>query len=371
MSETRRFQGVEPLWSAYIHAKAAAQGLPLSGNVELTARCNFNCKMCYVHDSSAEGELTAEEWLEIGRTARDAGMVFLLLTGGEPLIRADFRYLFTELKKLGLLISINTNGSLLNDEWVEFFRKNPPLRLNISLYGGSDDTYRKLCGHAQYQAVTNNIRALHEAGIQIRLNASITPENAADIPAIYAFAHEIDIPIKGTTYMFPPARINGQQYGEAPHRFLPEEAARYALLCREQYMTPEELAVNRPDSSEAPDEDCTDGQGEKMRCRAGKTAFWITWDGRMLPCGMFPGDGYSLKTKRFADCWQETRRDVEHIILPSVCKSCALRDQCPACAAACLCESGDAAACPSYICTMTKTLNRITAEKYPKKEDES
>ncbi|MFR6424454.1 MAG: hypothetical protein ACLUNO_01785 [Oscillospiraceae bacterium] len=53
-------------------------------------------------------------------------MLFLLLTGGEPLIRADFRYLLTELKKMGLMVSINSNASLIDDDWLDFFRHEPP-----------------------------------------------------------------------------------------------------------------------------------------------------------------------------------------------------------------------------------------------------
>ena len=85
----------EPYLSTYLHTKGRKLGLPIAGNFELTARCNFNCPMCYVHMTqeqvdAAGRELTAREWLGIARAARDRGMVFALLTGGEPLIRRDF-----------------------------------------------------------------------------------------------------------------------------------------------------------------------------------------------------------------------------------------------------------------------------------------
>ena len=368
MSEmTKTPQEIEPLWSAYIHAKAAAKGIPLSGNFELTPRCNFHCKMCYIHQQEdISRELSAAEWLKIGHTAVEAGMVFLLLTGGEPLIRKDFREIYTGLKKMGLLISINTNGALLDDDWIEFFRNDPPLRFNISLYGGCESTYRALCGREGYERVTRNIRALREAGMQVKLNASITPDNAPDIPAIYEFGKNAGIPVKGTTYMCPPSRINGGLFGESPHRFSAEDAAYHALRCREQYLSPEALA-NGADTP-ANIDDCSDGQGEKMRCRAGKTSFWITWDGRMLPCGMFPIEGYSLSTLSFDEAWKQVRHDTAAITLPAACSSCSYKDQCPACAAACLCETGNTNAKPEYVCSMTKTLARLTAEKYPKKE---
>ena len=361
---------IEPLWSSYMHAKASARGIPLSGNFELTPRCNFNCRMCYVHQNiRAEDEWTAEQWLELGRTARDAGMVFLLLTGGEPLIRKDFQKIYSGLKRLGLLISINTNASLINRDWVEFFKKDPPLRMNISLYGASNETYRELCGHGSFDTVAENIRLLREAGIQVRLNASITPVNAKDIPAIYGFGERNGLVVKGTAYMFPPARINGGAFGEALHRFSAEEAAAKTLLCREQYMTHEQLESMAPSTLIDPVEDCTDGQGEKMQCRAGRTNFWVTWDGRMLPCGMFPTEGYDLRLMSFGEAWEATRHDTEGLTLPPACKICELRKQCPVCAAACLAETGHSHVRPAYVCEMTHELARLTRQKYPIKEN--
>ena len=371
MNETnRRPREIEPLWNRYIHAKAAARGIPLSGNFELTPRCNFNCRMCYIHrNARAEDEWTAQEWLELGRKACDAGMVFLLLTGGEPLIRKDFREIYSGLKGLGLLISINTNASLINRDWVEFFKKDPPLRMNISLYGVSNETYRELCGQGSFDTVAANIRMLQEAGIQVRLNASVTPINAKDVPEIYRFARENDLVVKGTAYMFPPSRINGGAYGEAACRFTAEEAAVHTLLCREQYMDPEQIRDMVPTGPHDPTEDCTDGQGERMNCRAGKTNFWVTWDGRMLPCGMFPTEGYDLKRMSFAEAWEATRRDTAAILLPAACRECSLRAQCPLCAAACLSETGRTDIRPEYICRMTHELAEAIRKKYPLKED--
>ena len=174
------FNSVEPRLSTYLHAKACRNGTPLAGNFELTARCNFDCKMCYVHLSAQEQqrrgrELTADEWLTIAEAARRQGMLFLLLTGGEPLLRSDFRYLLTELKKMGLLVSVNSNGSLIDKDWLDFFRYEPPFRFNITLYGGGNETYERLCGHPAFDRVTGNIRALKELGVDVKMNVSLTP----------------------------------------------------------------------------------------------------------------------------------------------------------------------------------------------------
>ena len=352
----------EPLWNTYIHAKGKALGIPVAGNFELTTRCNLNCKMCYVHNCGLTEELSAKEWIEIGNAAVKSGMIFLLLTGGEPLVRKDFKEIYLALKKMGLLISINTNATLIDDEMFEFLIENPPLRMNISLYGTSNETYLRLCGRPVYDIVVKNITRLHEAGISIRLNASITPYNACDIEELYQFADKLNIPIKATTYMFPDVRVNGCKYGEAMHRFKPEDAAKYMVLCKEQYLNEEQLSEFAK-IGHFEDEDCY-SEGEGMRCRAGSTSFWMTWDGRMLPCGMFATEGYSVKAYGFKEAWNAVRNETKSILLPAECRGCALKGMCPSCAAACMAETGKTDIKPEYICKMTKGVQELAEQKY-------
>ena len=364
----KSFRQVEPRWSTFIHAKGAEKGLPIAGNFELTTRCNFRCRMCYIHDQQ-NPDMSAAEWIGIGRSAAEKGMVFLLLTGGEPFLRPDFPEIYEALYKLGLLISINTNGSLIDDRMFAFLVKHPPARMNISLYGCSEDTYTRLCGVPAYEKVKNNIIRLKEAGISVKLNASITPYNAADIEGIYAFADTIQVPVQGTTYMYPPVRVNGCQYGCAPARFTAEEAAKYMLKCREQYLTPEQLSSSLMTVQDE-DSDCSGmEEGENMRCRAGKTAFWVTWDGRILPCGMFPDAGYRIADMGFDAAWEAVRSYTNTIRLPKECRGCSLKKQCCACAASVIAETGSASIRPEYICRMTETMVQLITEKYGKAEE--
>ena len=166
----------EPYISTYLHSKGRRLGLPIAGNFELTARCNFNCPMCYVHmtpeqvRSSGKEELTARQWLEIAAAAKERGMVFALLTGGEPLVRKDFFEIYDGMREMGLLISINSNGSMLRGAILERFLEAPPFRFNISLYGGNNETYRNMCGIPAYDQVKENIRKLRQAGVDVSLN---------------------------------------------------------------------------------------------------------------------------------------------------------------------------------------------------------
>lgn len=70
--------------------KACVANIPMSGTFELTPMCNFSCKMCYVRKTPEEVNahprkmMTLEEWLRLAEEAREAGLLYLLLTGGEP-----------------------------------------------------------------------------------------------------------------------------------------------------------------------------------------------------------------------------------------------------------------------------------------------
>ena len=234
----------EPYISTYLHSKGRKLGIPIAGNFELTARCNFNCPMCYVHlqqdDIDARGrELTAQQWIDLGRQAKDAGMMFLLLTGGEPFVRKDFFEIYDALKQMGLMISINSNGSMLKGEVLRRLLENPPHRINISLYGGSNETYKGMCGLNAFDTVVENIRALRQAGVEVRLNVSITPYNCKDIQRIYEISQELGVHVKASSYMYPAIRVHSD-YG-CNDRLSPDDAAKYAVewdsmrLSREEF----------------------------------------------------------------------------------------------------------------------------------------
>ena len=121
---------VEPRLTEYFHNKAVLAGIPISGTFELTPCCNMACRMCYVRLTEKQQEAiaplrTAREWIDLGRRARDQGMLYLLLTGGEPFLRPDFREILSGLHKLGLIISINSNGTMIDEETVAWLKETP------------------------------------------------------------------------------------------------------------------------------------------------------------------------------------------------------------------------------------------------------
>ena len=135
----------------YLYSKAARQRIPLGGTFELSPVCNFSCHMCYVRKTKAElarlgkREITADEWIRMGKECRDAGMLYLLLTGGEPFLYPEFRRLYEALHEMGLLLILNTNGTLIDEETVGWLKDRAPSRVNVTLYGASRETYGRVC----------------------------------------------------------------------------------------------------------------------------------------------------------------------------------------------------------------------------------
>ena len=339
----------EPRMVKYLHDKGLREGIPVSGTFELTQRCNFNCEMCYVHDCTQKADpLSARDWLNLAQQARDAGTVFLLLTGGEPLLHPEFEEIYVSLVKMGFIVSINTNGSLL-EKYTELFKELPPSRINVSLYGSSSATYSRICGNEAFDKVLSAIKQMKAQGISMRINTLFTPQNIGDYKEIADISKELGIPLKPATYSYPPVRLGKECQSQ---RFTPEEAAECISLI-DEYRFEREFYLNRARRIVAlpkgPDHN-------KVRCRAGRASYWITADGVMRPCGMMPEpDSYPL-TEGFQRAWESIRTATELIRLPEECISCKYNGICNVCAAMCKAENGDFTKLPQYVCRMTKQL---------------
>ena len=349
----------------HLFAKGAEKGTPVSGTFELTPRCTLDCKMCYIHRSpnsceAIEREKPTEWWLGLARQARDEGMLLLLITGGEPLLRPDFEDIYLECRKMGLLVSVNTNATLIDDQKVRFFAENPPQRLNITLYGTSEETYANLCGHASaFKKVIYAIKALKEAGVNIKLNYSINPYNKDDMLKAHDLAKALGVPIQPVSYMFPPLRASCE--GEAV-RLSAEDAAMAQFDWQMHHFGEADFKkyLHHIKLGEAPEEFgeiCVDKTGEKINCRAGSTVFWVTWDGKMTPCGMMVTP--SADVTDFNSAWQYIRAERSGVILPAKCTDCSLRKFCDVCAAVTFAETGKFDGVPDYVCQKAMAYVRM------------
>ena len=359
-------------WIEYMFWKSGNSGIPLSGTFELTSRCNLDCKMCYIHkranDKAAMSkELSTQQWLSYAKEAKEQGMLLLLLTGGEPLLRKDFKEIYTECRKMGLLISLNTNGTLIDEEMVEFFKQDPPLRVNLTLYGASSETYEALCGDpTAYERAHKAVLMLKEAGIRVKINYSATPQNIHDIPKIYEFVKDHELMMQLATYMFPPVRAC--EHGNCSAERLTAVQSAEVLWNYDRLRFTEEALKQRVSdllagkSVDDPDKECQELPTERIRCRAGSTTFWVTYAGEMRPCGMMQVPTVDMLKCGFKKAWELIRQERENIMIPAKCTACQWKNACEFCPATCYAENGTYEESPEYICEKTKSYLKMGDE---------
>ncbi len=346
---------------AMLVQKAEIMRTPIGGTMELLPLCNMNCKMCFIRQNSEEMKkqgrmLSCDEWLRIAGEAKKAGVLFLLLTGGEPLIYPEFKRLYTELTNMGFVITINTNGTLIDEEWADFFAQRPCRRLNITLYGNSDETYDRLCqnpkGHTQ---VTRAMELLKERDIPYRLNYTITPENVGQLEYACTFAKEFGVTLEAAAYLFPPIRRENENF----IRLSPREAACAKLNKIKYCFGEDQLRADANFILMKMKNSAVSNPNHMLTCRAGRNGFWLDWRGNMLPCGMFLQPKISLLEYSFDECWKYIVEETAKLRMYEGCANCDKRYGCVVCGAGCLTEAGDMTKRPDYICEMTEEYYKL------------
>ncbi len=353
-------------------------GIPVSGFFELTSRCNFQCKMCYLcgkpgEKTFLENELTAEQWISLGREARDAGLLFLTLTGGEIFIRKDFWEIYDALSEMGLNLVLFTNGSLITSEIAERLGKRPPSKVSITIYGANPVTYEKVTGHPEgYEKTIKAIKLLIAEGIKVELKTTVTKYNSDEFEELAKFTRDIGITIGVVNYISP--RREGNFTNPIDIRLTSEELVMYekrildynAELNKEKTKT-EEISLVLEEDPMLMDNDCEIKKlkEEKVtaspafRCTAGSCAFWLTWDGKLCPCGLL-GEPYSEPVKHgFKKSWQDLQVLCSKIPACEECVDCSYKAVCMTCPARLKAETGSFIIPAQYLCELAKGRKRI------------
>lgn len=349
--------------------QAVQNGIPVNGSMELLPLCNMDCEMCYVRlnkdEMEQQGRLhTADEWLYLAKEMKEAGTLFLLLTGGEPLLYPDFRTLYKALRSLGMILTVNTNGTLLDESWADFFAEQKPRRINLTLYGTDDDTYEKLCHYKNgYQKAARAIRLLKERNIDVKVGCSVVSKNKQTVQKIFSIGKELSVPIHLDSYMYPAVRERSTAY-DKEKRLTPEAAAEIWYQDLRNAMSEKdykiyrknmlEMIEKRRELSGSPVENALGTQ-----CMAGNGSFTINWQGEMRPCVMLDTPSVSVFQTGFKKAWEQIRSEIKTIHSPIKCNTCELRPLCHICPASALYECGSYDEIPDYVCELAKASYRL------------
>jgi MoaA/NifB/PqqE/SkfB family radical SAM enzyme len=176
---------------------------PLTFLVDLTFRCNQDCRMCYLADKpdSLEGELTTEEWIKFIDDVKTAfGPAFMVFSGGEPLIRADTVDILKASADAGMITTLSTNGTLIDGEKADMIMRLKIKDIMLSLEGTTAGTHDKIAMNpGSFQSVTRAIRLLqaarkkHGAKTKIGIITCIISPNLGEMDGMVKFAEELGV----------------------------------------------------------------------------------------------------------------------------------------------------------------------------------
>src|SRR5436309_1056938 len=180
--------------------KQAGRRLPLTGQWELTCRCNLRCVMCYTDCFNTAAmlrqELSFPEITRIMDEIREAGCLELTLTGGEPLARRDFLDIYAHAKQKGFLVTVFTNGTLLAEKIADYWVQYPPSMIEISLHGLTKASFEQITqGPGSYERCLEGIRLLLERKLPLMLKTTGMTVNRDEILEIKEYVDRL-----GTRY---------------------------------------------------------------------------------------------------------------------------------------------------------------------------
>ena len=321
-----------------IQLRAIQLHRPLSCIFELTYRCNFHCRMCYVRMNDVQaapfGRLrTVEEWLDMTRQVHDAGVLYLTFTGGECTLYPGFETLYIQAAKMGFRLSIMSNAGAYTNSIRELFREYPPHSAAITLYGGCNETYKAVTGDpAGFDNVIINIRFLQSIGVRVRLNYTMVRQNVLDYPKVARMCSELGVSYTLITDITEHQR--NPSFSDALESRL-SPAQRVCIACH----PPDEVAtalekaqelekeLERFELPEAPAEKLPPKQDD---CIGSCTGCAILWNGDMQSCismnGFHPVKPFEIG---FEAAWKQMKINQEEIFrLSPTCQICSMASDC-------------------------------------------
>lgn len=349
------FAAVENLdyasWSLSVKERVGGRRVPLAGTLELTRRCNNRCRHCYnnlpADDRTAlASEMGTNEILRVLEEMAAAGCVWLLLTGGEILLRPDFLEIYRAVKKNGLLVTLFTNGTLVTPRLAEELALARPFSIEVTLYGCTAETYERVSGvPGSFRRCLEGVRLLMQQGLPLKLKSTLCALNAHELPEIKRFAEQdLGLPFRFDALLN--ARCDGS-LRPLEVRLAPEEVVALDLADAERMRVLRDLAHRPPGAAPA-----RSGDAPLYTCGGGAHSFAIDPYGRLRACALSTGAGFDLRAGGFQAGWDRHLAHVRALTAEpdSLCTRCRLRSLCGMCPANGELECGDPRRRVDFLC---------------------
>ena len=304
-------------------AKALQLGIPLSVQVDLTYRCNERCVHCYL-DHEDHGEMTTPEIKHLFDELAEAGVFFLIMSGGEILLRKDFFEILEYARALRFCVKLKTNAVLIRERQADRMRSLGVHSVQISIYSHRPevhDAITKVPGSLKRSV--DAIRFLKAQGLNVTIANVLMMQNMQDYPGVKALAGEL-----GVESTLDPT-ITPKMDGDRSLLALNVDNAALRQVFRDESL------VGNVEEFCAPPKKADDDDLDLLPCSAGHTACYVSPYGDVYPCVQFPLPSGNVRRTRFLDIWRHSEqlhevRSITARDLPS-CSHCTHIASCSRC----------------------------------------
>ena len=353
-------------FSADLHQRQSGQRAPMQVSIEVTRRCPLECQHCYnnlpMGDQDARSrEMTTEEHFRMLDELVEMGCFWLLYTGGEIFARKDFLEIYTYAKKKGFLITLFTNGTLINEKIADYLVEWPPFAIEITLYGRTRETYEALTQiPGSYDRCLRGIKLLQERGLPLKLKTVATSINKHEVVAMRQFAEEeLGLEFKFDGQINP--RIDCSQSPLAV-RLTPEEVV--ALDVQSPTGRSEYLRLAKRDLAKVPNLSQNDGM---YFCGGGMNSFAINAYGEMSICIISQQDTFDVRKDGLKQNWEHSLHSVRTSRRTRLtkCTECRIQSLCGMCPANGEMENGHKESPVEFLCHVAHLRAAVVEVEVP------
>lgn len=294
---------------------------PLRISLNITRKCNLNCKDCFADAGNPDpNELTTKELFNLIDQMKKAGTFFLVIGGGEPLIRNDLFQIIKYAKENFIAVSIITNGLLVNKEIAKKLNKFDLDKINVSIDGlGKNHDYIR--GKGTFKKTIEKIKILRKycPTTKLALKVTVNSLNINEYKELIKLAESLLCDI----IRFTPILLLGRTKN---HQDLLINQKDYLHFLKNIQNIKSKITVEFPGKN---DERKWFAHSKEFGCHCGKEVCWITQSGDFYPC-IFFGEKFiigNIRNENLLSLWTKAKNKVK-LCGNKICNTCPKFNNC-------------------------------------------
>ena len=305
--------------------RALKLGVPLSVQMDVTYRCNERCVHCYL-DHDDHGEMTTAEIQGVLRQLAEAGVFFLIFSGGEVCMRMDFFELVEYARALMFSVKVKTNAFMIGGKEADRLAAVHIDAVQVSIYSHRSEVHDAITKLPRsLERSIAGIRRLRDRGVKVILANVLMRSNFQDYVGVKALAQEL-----GAQFTIDPT-ITPMMDGDRSILSLGIDQDELRQVFRDQGLVGNVDEFCAPPAGPLAEADAMD----TIPCSAGHTACYISPYGDVYPCVQFPLPSGNVRRSKFLDIWRGSPElnEVRSITVSDVqgCSQCVHGSSCTRC----------------------------------------